>query len=159
LKWHIELNRRRGPRGRVSSHPHPRSQRDAWRWRWAGAWSREAFKMDSHRRQQQQLLGEAAVNALCSNLPSRTSALLRTDCRHGNGMGCLPLPWPSRRVVSSPCLPLRTLCRCALCMVIALSACGCGDGRTSVCIACLDGNYRLPCACVMTPAPRRRPLR
>lgn len=58
--------------------------------------------MDSHRRQQQQLLGEAAVNALCSNLPSRTSALLRTDCRHGNGMGCLPLPWPSRRVLSLP---------------------------------------------------------
>jgi hypothetical protein len=64
--------------------------------------------MDSHRRQQQQLLGEAAVNALCSNLPSRTSAQTAGMAMAWDVCLCL-----GRRVASCP-LPACLYVRCAV---------------------------------------------
>lgn len=62
-----------------------------------------------------------------------------------------------RRVVSSPCLPRAVVRHAWSSLYRHVDAAT--DGQAYVCIACLDGNYRPPCACVMTPAPRRRPLR
>ena len=172
MKCHIELNRRRagGDQGE-SRHTHtldrnemPRA-RERWRWRWTGAWHSRWIPIGGSGRRHccwGRSRGECAAAATCHH--ARPPYYVQTA---GMAMAwdvCLCL---GRRVASCPLsLPASTYV-VPLCAMHGHRSAHV-DAATDKRVHCLDGNYRLPCACVMTPAPaaashrpvpRRRPLR